>query len=40
LRVFAAGLGALLCVLVEGLRAGRGFVFDVAVGTGTLKTGQ
>jgi hypothetical protein len=40
LRVFAAGLGALLRVVVEGLRAGRGFVFDVAVGTGTLKTGQ
>jgi hypothetical protein len=40
LRVFAARLGALLCVVVKGLRAGRSFVFDVAVGTGTLKKGQ
>jgi hypothetical protein len=36
LRVFAAGLGALLGVVVEGLRAGGGFVFDVAVGTRAL----
>jgi hypothetical protein len=40
LRVFAARLGALFGVVVEGLRAGRRFVFDVAVGTGTLKAGQ
>jgi hypothetical protein len=33
----AARVGAFLCVVVEGLRAGRGVVLYVAVGAGTLQ---